>query len=104
MTVMASSSCQFCIGGRILFIDGELKCINCGRRTDWKPQIYLPFEIQPPKNDYPRHGFGCAIYEDCLTCPLPGGCKWQSSLETSNRGSLKKWRSWIENNGNGHKK
>jgi len=116
--VEVSKKCPFCIGGTMLFTDGEWdcidgerikakgewKCINCGRGPDWKPQISLPFDLPPQSNNYPRHSFGCAIWEgDCLTCPLPD-CKWQQGLGGWNRGTLKKWRDWIEKNGNGHKK
>jgi len=37
LTIKKSSRCKFCIGGTVMGMDGEEKCINCGRTPGYKP-------------------------------------------------------------------
>lgn len=78
-----SSDCKFCIGGKVRWIDGELKCINCGRPVDYTPANKQK-AVEPAKASYPTNGRkdGCraaTIYlgeqSHCLeNCPFLDMC------------------------------
>lgn len=90
---MKGQRCSYCTGN-LLQMDGELKCLACGRtppRHTWQPPPIVTVARHAPPYDPAPSGIpdrydrpGCPLWSDCATC-LYDPCVWerpQAAIDT----------------------